>query len=67
MKFYDYILIVGILLWLGFGMVVLYFQDNIDIVFTWAITSSILVINMIAIFYKNQQRLKDAILGEQVK
>ena len=63
MKFYDYILIVGLFLWAGFGCVVLYFNKNIDIVYTWAITSSIFVINMIAIFYKNRERLEDAKRG----
>lgn len=60
MKFYDYILIAGLSLWMGFGMVVYYYQDYSQIILTWAITSSIFVINMVAIFYKNQEKLRDA-------
>ena len=53
------LIIVGLILWVGLGMIVLYFQENQDIVLTWASTAGIMFILILGL--ETRGRKKDAL------
>ena len=54
--------IVGLILWLGLGMIVFYFQENQDIVLTWASTAGIMFILILGL--ETRERKDDAVEKE---
>lgn len=56
------LIIVGLILWLGLGMIVLYFQKNQDIALTWASTAGIMSILILGL--ETRERKRDALEKE---
>ena len=55
MKISKVLVIIGLILWLGLGMIVLNFQENQEIVLTWASTTGIMFLLMISLEIKRRE------------
>lgn len=67
-NYFSKILItVGLILWLGLGMIILYFQENQNIVLTWASTAGIMFILILGLETRERKNVSLGIKEEEQK